>query len=464
MGRASKIHTLLRAGYILSVLLGLILLAAGSLVRSSRVEAAPLDRAQDTGGFVYVAPFKLPITPISAEYYNRLIKAAEDDGAVALVVQLDTPGGLVDSMQTMVQRTLASRVPVIVYVSPQGAMATSAGVFVVYSSHVAAMAPNTTIGSSEVLIQGGEGTDSGTAESGDAAALRRKATNLLVSQIRNLADQHGRNADFGERAVRESANLQSQAALDQKVVDVLAPDVNALLDQIDGRQVEVNGASITLKTKGAVMRPLSATFAEEVLLLITNPSIAFLLISLGTLGITWEFINPGSVFPGVVGALCLLVGFLGLGTLPVNAAGVVFLLLAFVLFIADIFMSAHGVLTAGGIASLVIGGLLLINTGGVPGVPVVSPFVVTGVATGLGAFFFFAVVKVLQARRTRPSTGRESLVGSIAQARTDLSPQGMVYVEGELWQAESSDGDIIVSGQPVRVVGMEGLRLKVMRE
>src|SRR5687768_8346286 len=159
MGRASKIHMLLRAGYILSVLLGLILLAVGGLVRSSPAGAAPLNRAQETSGFVYVAPFKLPITPISAEYYDRLIKTAEDDGAVALVVELDTPGGLVDSMQVMVQRTLASRVPVIVYVSPQGAMATSAGVFVVYASHVAAMAPNTTIGSSEVLIEGGEGTD-----------------------------------------------------------------------------------------------------------------------------------------------------------------------------------------------------------------------------------------------------------------------------------------------------------------
>ena len=464
MGKASGISKVLRAGYIVSVVLGLAVLVLSGFVRASPAEAAPSYRVQETSGFVYVAPFKLPITPISAEYYNRLIKTAEDDGAAALVVQLDTPGGLVDSMQTMVQRTLASRVPVIVYVSPQGAMATSAGVFVVYSSHVAAMAPNTTIGSSEVLIQGGEGEDSGTPESGDAAALRRKATNLLVSQIRNLADQHGRNADFGERAVRESANLQAQAALDQKVVDVIAPDVNALLDAVDGRQVNMNGERVTLKTKGAAIRPLSANFAEEVLLLITNPSIAFVLISLGTLGLTWEFINPGSVFPGVVGALFLLVGFLGLGTLPINAAGIVFLLLAFVLFIADVFMPSHGVLTAGGIAALVIGGLLLINTGGVPGVPVVSPYVVTGVATGLGAFFFFAVVKVLQARKLRPTTGKEGLVGSIAQARSDLSPQGMVYVAGELWHAESTDGDMIKSGQPVRVVGMEGLRLKVMRE
>ncbi|HUP26899.1 MAG TPA: nodulation protein NfeD [Chloroflexia bacterium] len=462
MGKASKASGLMRAGYILSALFGLLLMAVGSLLQPVSVRANSQSALQGSG-FVYVAPFKLPITPVSAEYYNRLIKTAEDDGAAALVVQINTPGGLVESMQGMVERTLASRVPVIAYVSPDGAMSASAGVFIVYSSHVAAMAPNTVIGSSEVLIQGGEGGDSSTPESGDAAALRRKVTNLLVSQIRNLADQHGRNADFGERAVRESANLQAQAALDQKVVDVIAPDVNALLDKVDGRQVNMKGERVTLHTKGAAIRPLSISFGEEILLLITNPSVAFVLISLGTLGLTWEFINPGSVFPGVVGAILLLIGFLGLGTLPINSAGLVFLLLAFVLFIADVFMPSHGILTAGGITSLVLGGLLLINTGGVTGVPVVSPFVVTGVATGLGAFFFFAVIKVFQARKRRPSTGRESLVGSIAQARTDLDPRGMVYVAGELWHAESTAGPVPL-GVPVRVTGMEGLLLKVRPE
>lgn len=460
MGRASIFLRVMRATYLGSLLLGLLLLALHSFLQLSTAGASPLRQG---GGFVYVATFKLPITPVSAQYFERLVTTAENDGAAALVVQLDTPGGLVDSMQVMVQRTLASRVPVIVYVSPEGAMATSAGVFIVYAGHVAAMAPNTTIGSSEVLIQGGEETDSGTPESGDAAALRRKATNLLVSQIRNLADERGRNADFGERAVRESANLQAQAALDQKVVDVLAPNVTDLLDKVDGRRVKINGEQVTLRTKDAAIRSLSVTLAEDLLLLITNPSVAFVLISLGTLGITWEFINPGSLFPGVMGAIFLLVGFLALGTLPINWAGAVFLVFAFVLFIADVFMPSHGVLTAGGIASLVIGGLLLIDKTAAPGIPGVSPLVVAGTATGLGAFFFYAVMRVFQARRKRPSVGREGLVGSIAQTRTDLSPGGMVYVAGELWQAVSTDGSI-PSGQPVRVVGMDGLQLRVRPE
>ena len=434
----------------------MLMLVLGSVLYPARVDA----QGERGAGFVYVAPFKLPITPISAQYFDRLVKTAEDAGAEALVVQLDTPGGLVDSMQTMIQRTLASRVPVIVYVSPQGSMAASAGLFVVYASHVAAMAPNTTIGSSEVIFEGGGGE--GTATSGNDEAMRRKATNELVSRIRSLAETRGRNPDFGERAVRVSDNLDAQAALEQDVVDIVANDVGELLDKADGRQVLVGAEQVTLRTRGAERRALESNFAEDVLFVITNPSVAFVLISLGTLGITWEFINPGSVFPGVVGALLLLTGFLALGTLPINVAGIVFLIAAFVLFIADIFTPTHGVLTAGGIAALVIGGLLLVNTGGVPGVPTVSPWVVAGTAAGLGAFFFYAVYKVLRARQLQPATGRESLVGRVAQARTDLAPSGNVFIEGELWQATSLDGTV-EAGEPVRVVEADGLRLRVKR-
>jgi membrane-bound serine protease (ClpP class) len=459
MGKASFMVRALRASYLASLLMGLLLLVLGGILQPLTARAAPVEQA---GDFVYVATFKLPITPISAQYYDRLIKTAENDGATALVVQVDTPGGLVDSMQIMVQRTLASRVPVIVYVSPQGAMSASAGVFIVYASHLAAMAPNTTIGSAEVIFSG-SGEEGSTPESGNDAAIRRKATNELVSQIRNLAETRGRNADFGEKAVRESANLGAQAALDQGVVDLMAVSVEELLEKADGRLVGVGNDQVTLKTKGVAVRSLDLNVAEEILLLITNPSVAFVLISLGTLGITWEFINPGSVFPGVVGALFLLTGFLALGTLPINWAGVVFLVFAFVLFIADIFTPSHGILTAGGIASLVIGGLLLVNTAEAPGLPGVSPWTIAGTAGGLGAFFFFAMYKVVQARRARPATGREGLVGRVAETRTDLAPEGMVFVEGELWHAVSANGSI-PSGQPVRVVAAEGLRLKVLPE
>lgn len=460
MKKTSLLSKALRTGYVASMLLGLLLFALGAALRAVPASAAPTQ--QGSAGFVDVAVFKLPITPVSAQYYNRLITTAENDGATALVVQIDTPGGLVESMQGMVQRTLSSRVPVVAYVSPQGAMSASAGVFLVYSAHVAAMAPNTTIGSSEVILNGGSDTGS-TPETGDAAAERRKVTNLLVSQIRNLAQHRGRNADFAEKAVRTSANLQATDALNQGVVDIVAASVSDVLDKADGRVVDVNGTQTTLRTKGTTVRSITSNFGEELLFLITNPSVAFVLISLGTLGITWEFINPGSVFPGVVGAIFLLVGFLALGTLPVNWSGGVFLVLAFVLFIADVFLPTHGILTAGGIISLVLGGLLLVNTSAAPGIPGVSPAVVAGTATGLGAFFFFAVFKVVQARRRRPTTGRESLVGKIAQTRTDLAPEGTVFVSGELWRAVSENGSI-PSGQPVRVVAAEGLRLRVTSE
>jgi membrane-bound serine protease (ClpP class) len=455
--RSRKFFGLVRMGYSLSLVLGVLLLVVSSVLYPLRARA----QSEGGAGFVYVATFKQAMTPVSAQYFDRLVKTAEDNGASALIVQLDTPGGLVDSMQVMVQRILGSRVPVIIYVSPRGAMSASAGLFLVYASHVAAMAPNTTVGSAEVIFEGsGDGGEGG---NGNDEALRRKATNELVSRIRGLAETRGRNPDFGERAVRESANLDAQEALNQDVIDFVAVNVDEVLTRADGMRVLVGEEERTLRLRGAEQRPLETNFAEDVLLLITNPSVAFVLISLGTLGITWEFINPGSVFPGVTGALLLLTGFLALGTLPINTAGLVFLAVSFILFIADIFTPTHGILTAGGIAALVIGGLLLVNTGGVPGVPTVSPWVIAGTAAGIGLFFMYAVYKVVRARQLQPATGRESLVGQLAMARTDLAPRGNVFVEGELWQATSIDGPVD-AGQPVRVVAADGLHLKVRSE
>jgi len=464
MGKASLFIKLFRTMYLSSLFLGMGLLVLGGLLEPYSVQASTVRQGESGGGLVLVAPFKLPITPISAQYFDRLVSTAEERGANALVIQIDTPGGLVDSMQDMMKHILASRVPIITYVSPQGAQCASAGIFIIYASHIAAMAPNTTIGSAEVIFEGDSGGASGTPETGNDAAMRRKVTNELVSKIRNLAETRGRNADFAEGAVRESKNLGAAAAVEQHVVDVLALNVEDLLNKVDGRKVKMgDGEEVTLQTKDATVENVSLTFGEEILLLITDPSVAFVLISLGTLGITWEFINPGAIFPGVVGAILLLTGFLGLGTLPINAAGIVFLILSFVLFIADIFMPSHGILTAGGIASLILGGLILVNTEGLPGVPSVSPFVVSGVAVGLGMFFFYAIYKVFQARRKKPETGRERLVGQVAEVRTDLAPNGMVFVQGELWNAISSDGPI-PSGQMVRVVRAEGLTLTVAPE
>jgi membrane-bound serine protease (ClpP class) len=445
------------------MLVGMLLLVVGSVLQPVGARASEVSQSSSVAGHVDVAVFKLPITPISAQYFDRVLKAAEEDGAVAVVFQIDTPGGLVDSMQEIVKRTLASKVPVVMYISPRGAQSASAGVFLVYAAHVAAMAPQTRIGSAEVLLNAGNDQGSGTPESGDQAALRRKVTNDLVSLIRELATHRGRDPDFGEQAVRQSKNLGADEALKVKVVDVIASSVPELLDKIDGRKVDVDGEQVTLKTKDAPTNQVPMTWVEQILLVITDPSVAFVLISLGTLGITWEFINPGAVFPGVIGAIMLLVGFLALGTLPINAAGLAFMILAFVLFIADVFMPTHGILTAGGIASLVMGGLLLVNTTNAPGLPGVSPYTVAGVAAGLGGFFFFAVYKVFQARRMRPTTGREGFLGQMAETRTELAPEGMVFLNGELWRAVSTEGPV-PAGRTVRVVGAEGLMLSVKPE
>jgi membrane-bound serine protease (ClpP class) len=465
MGKASTISRVLRWGYLSCLVAGMLLLTLGGLLQPFTISASASPLKQTTAGspgFVYVAKFDMAITPISEQYYNRVIQAAQDDGANAIVIELDTPGGLVDSMQDMVKKMLASSVPVIVYVSPQGAMAASAGIFLVYAAHVAAMAPNTTIGSAQVILNSGDTTTAdGTPDTSDAAAERAKVTNLLVSQIRNLADQRGRNPDFAEQAVRQSENVGAQAAVDQHIVDFIAQDLNDLLTKADGRTVTMgDGTQMVVHTKGAEVRTLDTTFAEDLLMLITDPNVAFILISLGTLGVTWELINPGAVFPGVIGAIFLLVGFLALGTLPVNWGGAVFILLAFIMFIADVFLPTHGILTAGGIAALVIGGLLLVNTSAAPGIPGVSPWVIAGTATGLAAFFLFAIYKVVEARRKRPTTGKETLVGSIGQTRTDLAPDGMVFISGELWQAVSNNGSI-PAGRPVKVVAAEGLTLRV---
>ena len=258
MGKASFLFRALRWGYLGSLTLGVLLLTLGGLLQPFTFirKRFPSPQTRHNGnGFVYVAKFDMPITPISEQYYDRVIKAAQDDGANALVIELDTPGGLVSSMQDMVKTMLASSVPVIVYVSPQGAMAASAGIFLVYASHVAAMAPNTTIGSAQVILNAGDTSGGSTPETGDAAAERAKVTNLLVSQIRNLADQRGRNADFAEQAVRQSENVSSQAAVDQHIVDFMAQDVPDLLAKADGRMVSMSdGHQMAVHTKGAAVR------------------------------------------------------------------------------------------------------------------------------------------------------------------------------------------------------------------
>jgi membrane-bound serine protease (ClpP class) len=410
------------------------------------------------GRHVDVVALKGVVNPVSAGYIERGITTATQDGATALIITMDTPGGLGSSMDEIIQAILASNVPVAVFVSPGGARAGSAGVYITYAAHIAAMAPNTNIGAAHPVFADSSGNEQQVSDE-----MKAKVTNDAAAQIRNLATTRGRNVDWADQAVRQSVSVTYKEALDLRVIDIVASDIPDLLRQMDGRTVKM-GANLTptvINTAGASINNLEMGFFEQALFAISSPDIAFLLLSLGGLGLFFELANPGSVFPGVLGGLFILLAFFSLGTLPVNYAGVAFIGFAFVLLIADLFLPTHGVLTFGGVVSLILGGAMLIDTSGPYTISAgVDPWVLITVALVLGGFFAFGVAKAVQARLKPPATGRERLIGALAEVRVPLKPHGMVFLEGQLWGAVSNEGDA-PAGSLVRVVAINGLTLTV---
>jgi len=401
---------------------------------------------------VDVLVVKGAINPAAADYVARGIEAAERDGATCLIVQLDTPGGLESSMRDIVQGIINAKVPIVVYVSPQGARAASAGVFIALAAHVVAMAPNTSIGAAHPV-----GIPlPGAGEPAGMETLMEKATNDAVAYIRSIAAQKGRNAEWAESAVRDNAAATEQEALELGVVDLLAEDLDDLLANLEGWQVEVAGEEVTLHTKGAKINRVPMSPVERFLHTITEPNIAYILLIVGINGLLLELSAPGASVAGVAGGVCLLIGLYALGMLPVNYAGLLLILLALALFILDVRVPGYGFLTAGGVISLLLGSLILFNT------PfyAVSRSLVVSLTLASGLFFAFIARSALQAQRRRVTTGREGLIGEVAIARTDLDPEGMVFLHGELWNAVA-DGERIEEGERVRVVDMEGLKLKV---
>lgn len=394
------------------------------------------------------------VNPVLVEYIRRGIAHAEDTGAIALVLQLDTPGGLDTSMRDIVKDIVAARVPVVVYVSPAGGRAASAGVFITVAAHVAAMSPNTAIGAAHPVSIGPEG------EAQVSTAMQEKVVNDAAAFIRSIAEAHGRNMDWAEKAVRESVSATEREALELNVIDIIATDLDDLIKQLDGRQITLlGGPQVTLRTEGAVTRLVPMNMVEDFLYTISDPNIAYLLLSLGTLGILAEIYNPGLIFPGVVGGISLLLGFFALGVLPVNWAGILLIVLAFAFFIAEIFTASFGLLTAGGIISLVMGSLVLFRGG-----PLfrVSPLLIATVVILIGGFVTFAVTKIVTIHRRQPTTGREELLGKQAVVRAPLRPEGLVHFKGELWKAVSEDGRID-PGEEVIVTKVDGLKLYVRK-
>ena len=428
---------------LLLIALGLALLAV-----------APAAGADDRP-LVQVVEVDGTITPVMAGYVDRAIERAERDGAAAVVLRLDTPGGLSSAMDDIIEDILQSEVPVVVHVAPEGARAASAGVFITYAAHVAAMAPGTRIGSASPVFLG-EDSD------GDET-MTRKVTNDAVSQIKNLAQLRGRNAEWAERAVRDAANVTADEALSLDVVDLLAPDVGTLLAEINGREVRLQSGPAILATANARIEERGMSWMEQFLQLLADPTIAYILLSLGSLGLFLELSNPGAILPGVVGGLFLLLALYALGTIPVNWAGVLLIGFAFLLFAVDLFVPSFGTLTVGGLVSFVLGSYLLVAEGAPPGYEV-SPAVIWTTTALLLGFFLFLGAAVLRARLRRPATGREGLRGHVGTVRRPLAPDGFVFLDGELWHATAVDlpaGAEVPVGTPVAVVAVDGLRLRV---
>ena len=397
---------------------------------------------------VLALEFENDVNPVTADWVTGEIDRANDEHYDAVVIQLDTPGGLADSMKDIYQAELASKVPVIVYVAPDGARAASAGVWIVQAADLAAMAPSTNLGSSTPISAGG----------GDIPSdLRRKAINDAAASLRALAETHGRNGDWAEQAVRKADNLTAQEALDKNVIDEIAPTLPALLDQVDGQTTKPDGK--VLHTKDARIEQVEMGLWKSLLDLLIDPNLIALMLSIGVLGIVVELWNPGLILPGTVGAISLIVGLFGLQVLPISIAGLLLMLLAAGFFAAEVFVVSHGALALAGAICFFIGSLMLFDPAGEA--YQVSTGVALAFAVALALLFGFAAAKVWQIRRTPPQTGQEELVGQIGRVRTALDPEGYVLVHGELWRARSADGPI-AAGEPIVVTGLEdGLVLDV---
>jgi membrane-bound serine protease (ClpP class) len=402
-----------------------------------------------------------PLSQTMLGYLTRAINQAEADGAAALVVQLDTPGGEVTLIHDMVQTIRSSRVPIIVYVAPRGAWAASAGTLITLAGHVAAMAPETTIGAASPIGS----SDQGPTELPET--YKRKLVEEMQAMVRSLATRRSSQAvQFAQDTIEHAKAASAPEALEYGLVDFIATDRDDLLRQVDGFEVEVNGRMVKLQTAGATLNRIVASPAEWLLNILANPNISFLLLAVGVQALLIELSNPGMWVPGFVGVVCLALFIYSIGVIPVNLLGLVFIATAFVLFILDVKAPTHGAMTAAGIASFIAGALVMFNGPLQPGQirfqPISIPLVV-GVGLLNGAFFAFIVGKAIQAQRFPVAMGINTLIGKTGEARTDLNPTGTVLAASELWTAEAQDENI-PAGTPVQIIGIEGVTLLVKRK
>lgn len=391
------------------------------------------------------------INPVTAEYITKSIRKAVKNNAEALVIELDTPGGLDTSMRNIVKEIIGSDVPVIVFVAPSGARAASAGVFITLAAHIAAMAPGTNIGAAHPVALG-EKMDKTMAE---------KVTNDAAAYIKSIAEKRGRNVRWAEDAVRKSISATETEALKERIIDLIAKDINSLLNAIDGRKVQTTLGEKILKTGNATVNREEMGLRLKILALISDPNVAYILMLLGFYGLFFELTNPGAIFPGVIGGICLILAFYAFQTLPVNYAGLLLIILAIILFILEVKIVSHGVLTIGGIISMVIGSLMLFESPG-PFIKL-SIYLILPAAIATALFFTLTIRLALKAHRRKPVTGTEGLLGEEGIARTEITDKGgTALVHGEIWQAFSDER--IERDDKIVVEAVKGLKIKVRKK
>lgn len=390
-----------------------------------------------------------PIGAITLKHFERAIDEAEAAGAAALVVKLNTPGGVMETTLRITTAIMNSKVPVIVWVSPSGGRAASAGVYITYAAHVAAMASSTNIGSATPVSMGGE-MDS---------AMVKKVVNDAVANLLGSAEKRQRNKTWIELAVRQGASLPYYEAVDSNVVDFLAEDIDELLAKADGKVVVMPEGADTLKLAGATREDVDKTFSEKILEVLTNPNIIFILFSLGSLGLAIELYNPGAIFPGVVGAICIIVALFAMQTLPINYAGLALIILAIVLFLLEIKVTSYGMLTVGGIISLFLGGLMLIDSPE-PALRI-SLTVIISVTVCVAGFLILVVGSVIKSYRKQVTTGYEGLIGQTGRVAEPIDREGMIFVAGALWKAVADEA--IAKGEQVRIISGKHQILKVVK-
>lgn len=454
-----------------------VLLALTAAVSGTRGEEAPGPGtapgvASENGpGTVIVLPIDGPIGPATSDYVVRGLRKAAETGACAVVLRIDTPGGLDSAMRDIIRAILAAPLTVVTYVAPSGARAASAGTYIAYASQIAAMAPGTNLGAATPVQigapsapSGGEKNDEQTQGENKPAKtpdVGDKARSDAVAYIRSLAQMRGRNVDWAEKAVREAASLSAEEALRLNVIDVIAADVPALLNKIDGRMVTVGDREIRLQTAGAQMVAVEPDWRTELLAVITNPNVAYILMIVGIYGLLFEFYSPGLVGPGVIGAICLMLALYAFQALPVNYAGVGLALLGVAMLVAEAFAPSFGILGLGGIAALVVGSILLMEEEG-PGFTIAWQLI-AATAVASGGLFTVLLGVAVRARRQAVVSGEEGMIGMTGPVLTWHGHDGTVQVHGEVWSARTEPGSrrALSPGQQVRVVALDGLTVVV---